>query len=1145
MLNIPHPELSGEAETSHSRSINTADSYSVEALPNVSEDVPHYNEKKHRILGPSMSTPAPGIIREPMQDSSSADYAEGKSGRPKLDRLNSWRNALSYGRSVVSSGSERISSKTAKFFGVTSPKIPPERQVSIVDSDLKWKRRRLRYIHRRYSRYGGYKEGEAQKELGNEEPYDNIDVPLELATTPTAVLSSNHFFEPGLEVVSANEIPHSLGRSLSVDSAGKEKLLRRDSVAKMAWDGLSFFVQRGSTRNVLSRQTSKSVVDRERSSSMSFAPIVIQPIKAYSAAHWSSPIPECDISSKTGFSGSPYNLKHRRFPVVDRELGSADSRRSGKATFEALPMTKIEEEPDVSYKKQSTEESAECHSWTGLSEDVKRFDSRGELASETTGVKKPKLSRQNEFIQSQSSRILEEIDTIGPFVQADMEKFGNFVEVSDLEKGREKGYFDSLLQVFPEKINSFTAKNEREPITSSNFDGTFDHPTAFPNNQLFTCDRDERRSDEEDEAFFGVDQISLATVEDLEGVHLESTGLSAAKSAQAESETDTTIPHSFRICKIEEERPEASVSRLLSSVLPLEDESLRTKLTLPRPTSLGLAEFRKQSLDVKKTIADGRPGEEAPLLKAETREKPKFLAQEGSELVSPFSQRIQKIKHIFRVRGPRLPRSRLHGVGFGLWRKFFRRRLNQVDRATADQIESFEDHRPFFTYYVTSVQILVCLASLFFHGFGPVGFDRRERTASVLHTSVVLRQVSIYELEHFWLGPKFSDLVHLGAKYSPCMRRDPQIYEQIEKERLQESETGCCIYNDGVGCFQASRNECPSLIAFLVKWSKSNKGPHGRTSGAVCGQDPNYCEEPLSVAPFTWPDDISKWPLCRRRSHTIPEDQKHLQCEITGRPCCILLHGQCRITTREYCDFVHGFYHPNATLCSQVSCLSEVCGMLPFLHKDQPDQFYRLFLSLFLHAGILHCALTVVIHWYYMRDLEKLIGTTRMTFLYMGSGIGGNLASALLMPYKPEVGPSGSLLGIFSAMYADVIYNWSLIAKPWDALKDLALFTLLLFIVGTLPWIDNWAHIFGFIFGLLISLGTFPYINFGGYDRRRRIVTVIGCWVSIILLFIFFFLKFYKWPKISWKWTEYINCFPFTDHMCDNQGVELKTWLNI
>lgn len=38
--------------------------------------------------------------------------------------------------------------------------------------------------------------------------------------------------------------------------------------------------------------------------------------------------------------------------------------------------------------------------------------------------------------------------------------------------------------------------------------------------------------------------------------------------------------------------------------------------------------------------------------------------------------------------------------------------------------------------------------------------------------------------------------------------------------------------------------------------------------------------------------------------------------------------GRCEITSREYCDFMKGYFHEEATLCSQVSkflrCLTEV-----------------------------------------------------------------------------------------------------------------------------------------------------------------------------------------------------------------------------
>ena len=45
---------------------------------------------------------------------------------------------------------------------------------------------------------------------------------------------------------------------------------------------------------------------------------------------------------------------------------------------------------------------------------------------------------------------------------------------------------------------------------------------------------------------------------------------------------------------------------------------------------------------------------------------------------------------------------------------------------------------------------------------------------------------------------------------------------------------------------------------------------------------------------------------------------EHMVCEVIGHPCCIGIHGMCRITTKEYCDFVRGYFHEEASLCSQV-----------------------------------------------------------------------------------------------------------------------------------------------------------------------------------------------------------------------------------
>ena len=88
-----------------------------------------------------------------------------------------------------------------------------------------------------------------------------------------------------------------------------------------------------------------------------------------------------------------------------------------------------------------------------------------------------------------------------------------------------------------------------------------------------------------------------------------------------------------------------------------------------------------------------------------------------------------------------------------------------------------------------------------------------------------------------------------------------------------------------------------------------------------------YCESPASVAPYIWPDDITKWPICRRKMDVETLEQsghghaaEHMVCEVIGHPCCIGIRGQCKITTPEYCMFVGGTFHEEAALCSQVSC---------------------------------------------------------------------------------------------------------------------------------------------------------------------------------------------------------------------------------
>lgn len=52
---------------------------------------------------------------------------------------------------------------------------------------------------------------------------------------------------------------------------------------------------------------------------------------------------------------------------------------------------------------------------------------------------------------------------------------------------------------------------------------------------------------------------------------------------------------------------------------------------------------------------------------------------------------------------------------------------------------------------------------------------------------------------------------------------------------------------------------------------------------------------------------------------------------------------------------------------------------------------------------ILHCLVSVCFQMTVLRDLEKLAGWHRIAIIYLLSGITGNLASAIFLPYRAEV----------------------------------------------------------------------------------------------------------------------------------------------
>ena len=493
------------------------------------------------------------------------------------------------------------------------------------------------------------------------------------------------------------------------------------------------------------------------------------------------------------------------------------------------------------------------------------------------------------------------------------------------------------------------------------------------------------------------------------------------------------------------------------------------------------------------------------------------------------------------------PSAEHRKYGMGVVGNMFRRRFKRRrrDRTPQTHLDDFTDSRPYFTYWVTTVQVVVFLAAVLTYGFGPFGVGLARSTGLVLTEWLTLEQVDVREPANFWVGPSAKDLIHLGAKFTPCMRRDRLIVGKISREAQREAaEAGCCVKNDRSGCVTTSRRKCSKLLSVFHKWSADAPGPDQRTSGPVCGQDPRYCR----TGAATWPDDIAAWPICHSRidgadtGMPLPE---HMSCEATARPCCVGIHGRCELRSEEFCSWVKGSYHPEATLCSQVSCMGDVCGMLPFADLRRPDQFYRLWTSLFLNAGVVHLSIVVFIQLYLMRDLEKLLGCLRLGLIYFGSGIVGNLASAVFIPYRAEVGASGALFGVLATFVVEVVKTWEILGSPWLALGQLLAVMGVLLLLGLVPWVDNYAHAFGFVTGLLLAYAILPELrkfpDGHGEDvaakvsRGKRAAAV----VAAIVIFCTLFTVFYTFA-FDCAFCKLLSCLPIFDDFCAEQNIDFQ-----
>lgn len=176
-----------------------------------------------------------------------------------------------------------------------------------------------------------------------------------------------------------------------------------------------------------------------------------------------------------------------------------------------------------------------------------------------------------------------------------------------------------------------------------------------------------------------------------------------------------------------------------------------------------------------------------------------------------------------------------------------------------------------------------------------------------------------------------------------------------------------------------------------------------------------------------------------------------------------------------------------------------------------------------------------------LRALAALIGALitgalglKALFL-QESGVCAHGCSALLFPL--QVGPAGSQFGLLACLFVELFQAWQMLEKPWKAFLKLLAIVLFLFFCGLLPWIDNIAHIFGFLSGLLLSFAFLPYLTFGTSDMYRKRVLIALSFLVFLGLFSSLIVWFYIYP-INLHWLEHLTCLPFTSKFCEKYDID-------
>jgi len=170
-------------------------------------------------------------------------------------------------------------------------------------------------------------------------------------------------------------------------------------------------------------------------------------------------------------------------------------------------------------------------------------------------------------------------------------------------------------------------------------------------------------------------------------------------------------------------------------------------------------------------------------------------------------------------------------------------------------------------------------------------------------------------------------------------------------------------------------------------------------------------------------------------------------------------------------------------------------------------QVWRLLTPALLHGSVPHIFFNMYALFSLGTSLERYFGRGRFFALYVLGSFAGNVASFLFTDGY-SVGASTAIFGLIGAEGIFLYQNRKLFADRFRSAIGNVIFiaAINLFVIGSLPGIDNWGHIGGLIGGLMFTWFAGPVwaveSNLFGYslvDKRPSRDVLVGVAVVVFI----------------------------------------------